>query len=499
MGIGMATLLRYNLTQKELYLYGWRIAFWSGLFIGSIGFTLRVFFLPDDKTDLTPQYEYSEAIRESDSNDVMLIDTPIPQPESNSNLKPNESESTIVHLAKDSFHHFINAFKLYYKEIFCLILICPVWNCGYYSVFMWLGYYLSSEDMIGSDEAIPNIWIIMFIINTALIIVLPLQGALADWCTKAFQEYKEYDKSPRQIRSVPILDIKEETSPMLESKKHSNSNSNMENGLHIKSEHNTMITAPSSGVTFLLMVSAGWLCVFAIPAMMLISTRQLSLVLIGICTLGICVGTFGAVLPSYLVYIIPNKSKRYIILGISYNVASCLFAGTAAVAQTALVMRANIEGVNSGLYVGIYFSCIAAVSLIAQHYMNNHSKVVKTMSIEQEQEQDSGIQLNSTTANPMGQRGLNGQNDSTEETDSNDSGFNINTNTNTNAGISPITDPHSGLTPTIPTERRPIRDYIYNIFHNNTNTNTNNNNNNTNTGKIHATQSTENGKEVISI
>ena len=134
--------------------------------------------------------------------------------------------------------------------------------------------------------------------------------------------------------------------------------------------------------------------------------------------------------------------------------------------------------------------------------MNNHSKVVKTMSIEQEQEQDSGIQLNSTTANPMGQRGLNGQNDSTEETDSNDSGFNINTNTNTNAGISPITDPHSGLTPTIPTERRPIRDYIYNIFHNNTNTNNNNNNNNnnnTNTGKIHATQSTENGKEVISI
>lgn len=439
----MATLLRYNLTQEQLYLFGWRIAFWSGLVIGSMGFTLRVLFLPDDITDLTPQYAYTEAIRDSESNDIVNTE----MTDSDTNMKPILTESTILYLAKDSCHHIAIAFKFYYKEIICLILICPVWNCGYYTVFIWLGYYLSSEDMnTSSDHEVPNIWIIMFVLNAALIVLLPLQGALADWCTKAYQTYT--------IKRTPILNIQEENSPMLEM---TDSNAITDDALKVTAKKQN-VTAPSDGVTLILMVSAGWLFVFAIPCMLMISTRQLPLILIGICTLGLCVGTFGAVLPSYLVYIIPKRSLRYVILGISYNIASCVFAGTAAVAQTALVMRANVEGVNSGIYVGIYFSCIAAVSLLAQYYMNNHSSIVKTCHINSDHIHVTENPMNETNSIEMQEKSI-------KQSINNVSEFKTDSIENSNdASVkSPLTDPQSGLTPNIETTST-FNNFRYTIY-----------------------------------
>lgn len=134
LGVGLVAILRSTLSEAAMNSWGWRVPFWTGFVIGTIGLLAR--------KSLT--------------------------------LDPVLSESAPVHK-----HAPISAvFSMYKANIIQVIFAAAFWGSGYYSSFVWMAYFLEKKELLGG---VKNVWILMVSANIALAIALPFGGWLGDF------------------------------------------------------------------------------------------------------------------------------------------------------------------------------------------------------------------------------------------------------------------------------------------------------------------------------
>ena len=62
--------------------------------------------------------------------------------ESESNLSGNESSTSIYGAIMNEGYH---------REVILILFVSSLWAMGYYSSFVWLGYFMAKSNLIGGD------------------------------------------------------------------------------------------------------------------------------------------------------------------------------------------------------------------------------------------------------------------------------------------------------------------------------------------------------------
>jgi MHS family proline/betaine transporter-like MFS transporter len=139
LGLGLVTLLRYSLTSDQMKSWGWRIPFWFGLLFG-IGGVIARSRLREESIDQGEEYE---AFQESTGTPIKSV------------------------CEKHS------------KDIWIVVFAVAFWGCCYYTIFIWMVYFMQDSEMIGGN-GVPGAWIINLLCNFSLVLLLPLGGKLGD-------------------------------------------------------------------------------------------------------------------------------------------------------------------------------------------------------------------------------------------------------------------------------------------------------------------------------
>jgi MFS transporter, MHS family, proline/betaine transporter len=196
-----------------------------------------------------------------------------------------------------------------------IILVCGVsafWSVGYYTCFIWLGSYMST--FIGEGPAafpaMDYAGELNIVMTLFLIFLMPLAGMLGDYLSYL---YGDSDNGYRRI----------------------------------------------------LMIGCAITTVFGAPAFALINHRQLWSAAIGQMVFVISIAIYGGNLPALIVEQFTVK-HRYSGLGIAYNLSNAIFAGTAPLVQSYLVVKSteldNIQGISS-LLPAVYLCLVSVISL----------------------------------------------------------------------------------------------------------------------------------------
>lgn len=141
-GLALVTLLRYTLSRSQLYAWGWRIPFLLGIAFGLLGIYLRSRLKGEAGGD---GEEFEQALKNDE-----IVHSPLRQ-----------------------------VIKEYWKELIVLVLVASLWGCSYYTIFIWLVYYLQDPELIGGN-GVANAWIINLVSNFILVVCLPIGGWLGD-------------------------------------------------------------------------------------------------------------------------------------------------------------------------------------------------------------------------------------------------------------------------------------------------------------------------------
>ena len=235
-------------------------------------------------------------------------------------------------------------------------------------------------DMIGGGSVVPYAWLIVFTLNVLITMFMPVFGFIADVITSHHGEGDHSNQNSNsnssgvsevkfhQIAMNPIhervTDGETDSTGIIDSPSHEQSHANVEYGIRVVLLFGTYIFMVGSVPCFLLIATKVQLCVY---------------LALGVMGVGMC--AFSAAMPAYIVSSIANKDVRYSVLGIAFNLASLLFAGTAPLIQTSLVMYswelnhgfdhdvaedAESHTISSGLFPGIYISIVGAISFTVQ-------------------------------------------------------------------------------------------------------------------------------------
>lgn len=338
-------MLRSSFSEDQLSTYGWRIPFALGGLIGAVGLYLRHQLVAAESPrevgnrTLSPlKCDYPNSTVPTETTTTSTSDVEGGADEAiysvETVLLPPDHES-----AQPSF---VQSFRRHRPQIVVLIFVASVWGCGYYSILTWLTYYLTSPDLIGGP-AFPNAWFLMFLMNLLIVILLPVWGLLADAATAAMPTDVTCNRNPARpsvgLGADPLDGVQVEL-----------------------------------GIVYLLRLGTLILVCSPLPCFILISTKEFVNVTVAVFVMTVGVSMFGAALPSYLVCSVRDRSVRYSVLGVAYNLSSLVFAGTAPVVQTALVMQMHGDNeqrgtvLPSGLYSGAYITVIALLSLLFQLY-----------------------------------------------------------------------------------------------------------------------------------
>lgn len=263
LGMGTVAFLRYLLSTEQMRLWGWRIPFLVGIIFGLIGVYLR---------------------------------------------RGVSEEGGELHDAKQSGvvteHPTVAVFKYEWRQMVVAGLASSFWGVGFYSCFVWMGYFLSDPHLIGG-EGVNYAWQLNFLMNFALVFVFPFAGMLGDYV-----------------------------------------------GVKVGDE--------DRGLKIVMILGALFMVTFAVPCFLLICTRQLPYVIIGLLGFVVSMALFGANLPAFMCSLF-SPHLRYSGVGIAYNLANAVFSGTAPVVQTALVLAGS--RLNSSYYL-IAAAMLALFSLV---------------------------------------------------------------------------------------------------------------------------------------
>lgn len=142
LGLGFSTLLRAVLTPYQMTTWGWRIPFLFGIVFGIVGIHLR------GALNKLHSAEGEEYRRVQTSNAVM----------------------------KDPLRQAVTS---HWREIIVILLTSAFWGVMFYTCFVWLIYFISSDTLIGG-AGVRGAWFLFFGMNVLLVLVMPVAGLIAD-------------------------------------------------------------------------------------------------------------------------------------------------------------------------------------------------------------------------------------------------------------------------------------------------------------------------------
>ena len=214
LGMGVSALLRYYLSKQDLYAWGWRVPFLSGILFGVIGIWLRSKLDDDEGVPLQDSIISKEKLSEGA--------TLLPSTDQHSRIDCNQSEvfswlhskdvvsgqitntdieeiqnSLIIDKKADvrecsatgnqgdspiNKTPTLDTMNKNWRELLLVAFVASFWCCSYYTSFVWIMYFTGSS-LIGGD-GVPSAWLINFLMNCALVCLFPLGGALGDLAGK---------------------------------------------------------------------------------------------------------------------------------------------------------------------------------------------------------------------------------------------------------------------------------------------------------------------------
>lgn len=309
-GLGCCYFLRAYLTNEHLYAWGWRLPFLLSLVFGIVGLWLRSKLKKEEYSESTTkeheQQQQQQGLESGNddgkegeegkdmSGERLLEPAQYPPSQSTMNhihshtltLSPTHSDDKHGNTEVKSFKPAIEAINTYWREILALLLVVSFWAVGYYSLFVWLQYFLSSDQMMGGEGRelhVTTAWKINFISNVSLFAAFPFAGYLGDVVGKYYQ-------------------------------------------------------SPSIGCTRVMQAGLIIMIVFVIPAFYSISTGTMVGIFIAEFIFCVSLSLFGANLPAFMCRQFKPR-LRYSSMGISYNLSNAIFAGSAPTVQTFLALQ----------------------------------------------------------------------------------------------------------------------------------------------------------------
>lgn len=344
-GLGVAALLRYVLTEDQVMRWGWRVPFVLGGVLGFFGMILRNRLLAalEDQAKVQPR-PLLEVLNGHKDEATLVHVSSVPHTtaiypatdEVGASAPPlahnpwisvqtaeEDEEGAGVNAGNDGITEMKNPSKLglcevasaFALEIGVSLGFIAFWCLAYYTIFVWQMYFLTTEDLIGEYNAIEkrDAWLIVFASNMCMPFLLPMGGSIGDYVQKLHTQHTTNAANVHTLQR--------------------------------------QISYRIYGCATTMKVAAITMFLVAVPAYKLIITPQdewgnsagslHGRLIIGQVMLTLPSAVMGGCMPQVLVELFP-ESARYTCMGIAYNVANALVAGTAAIAQTYLVMSDSL-------------------------------------------------------------------------------------------------------------------------------------------------------------
>eukprot|EP01031_Cornospumella_fuschlensis_P034237 gene34237-41443_t len=230
-----------------------------------------------------------------------------------------EDGETHKNADRESYCSFLSKlFRYHTSDMLIVVFVSAFWSCSYYTSFVWMGYYMHDPMLIGGSAGIKQAWGLCFAANLLLVFCLPLGGYVGDLLGG---RVRYLGKSSKTVLQLAIF----------------------------------------------LMVSV------VLPAFMLIRTKEVPLVALGLFLLALPVALFGGNLPVYMITHFEH-SVRFSGVGLAYNFAHALFSSTVSLVQTSLILFVSRpvhhhgdEGVvdNPHVFPAYYIILISLVAFVA--------------------------------------------------------------------------------------------------------------------------------------
>ena len=205
----------------------------------------------------------------------------------------------------------VEVLKVHWVEIILVSAVSAFWSVGYYTCFIWLGNYMSS--FIGEGpaafQAVDYAGELNIVMTLLLIFLMPFAGMIGDYMSHI---YGDTDNGYRRI----------------------------------------------------LMFGCAITTVFGAPAFALINHRQLWSAALGQMVFVISISIYGGNLPALIVEQFTVR-HRYSGLGIAYNLSNAIFAGTAPLVQSYLVVKSTELDIHQGISSLLPAMYVCGVSVIS--------------------------------------------------------------------------------------------------------------------------------------
>lgn len=331
MGMGLVLLLRVSLTQEQMLDFGWRLPFIFSIAFGAMGVFYRS-QLDFGSSEKRTSADVEEAGADASYKLVAIADgtaAPVDDMISTESIQKNKYLSQLT-----------TSVSQYYPELLVTISALSFWCVSYYTLFVWMQYFLTEKALVGSDSQSNSktyAYLICFIMNLLLVGTVVLGGLLSD-------------------------------------------------------NIGTKIADKEKGVVVTLKLSIMLMIFFVIPAFSLLNQQTVLTTVLGLLIFVIIAGLFGGNLGIFMVLMFPVKT-RYVCMGLSYNIANAIFSGTAAIINTCLVMSGDVNTsqrirdnnfLTSLLYDGryrpaYYIIAISCVSLATLTYALPYVKTQRSI------------------------------------------------------------------------------------------------------------------------
>mmetsp|Transcript_11858 Transcript_11858/g.24487 ORF Transcript_11858/g.24487 Transcript_11858/m.24487 type:complete len:541 (+) Transcript_11858:59-1681(+) len=176
--------LRLKLTDDQIYRWGWRIPFLSGILISFCGIYLKYFCTEEEGLpghegpdhEAIPSYEDSTQTPESsidhEIDDVVIVEGEMDDDQSGTRTTLDEPPKLL---------HQVNPLRLAFskenrRSLLASSMIPLLWAGGFYLSFVWMAIFM--EDLI--SPPVPSAFLVNSISSLILCLWFPLAGGLSD-------------------------------------------------------------------------------------------------------------------------------------------------------------------------------------------------------------------------------------------------------------------------------------------------------------------------------
>jgi hypothetical protein len=314
--MGSACVLRYQLSPEALSKWGWRVPFLGGVLLGIVGVWLRskVEHSAYDLRLLDDSVQSSGAVGPKALDRVEGV---VRDPVTDETVSAVESCSehqqlcvstgratTLLPPQRKSRNPFLDVLRNHPEMLIAVSLVMSFWGCTYYSTLVWMSYFMSDPHLIcahtsqsstAENCAVQGAWFINFAMNCCMVIAFPFAGMVGDY----IQARVDKKSSSWYLLST--------TQPV------ASEESTLE--LHALDRMN------SSGYEYVMKFAVVVCAVVALPAFLLIITRNSFAAALGQLLFVFALALFGANAPAFLVSKFPSTT-RFTGLGIGKFMAS---------------------------------------------------------------------------------------------------------------------------------------------------------------------------------